>query len=129
MYEHGPRGRLGPWIARMLGNLGSPTRAAPTTQSLTTPCLLPDRPAPPACAPRDYAAFAREGFMQNPILYRAVRMVAEAAASVPLLLYQGEDELTEHPLLTLLARPNPGATGPDLLEAWYGYLLVAGNAY
>ena len=67
--------------------------------------------------------------MQNPVLYRAVRMVAEAAASVPLLLYQGEEEIAEHPLLDLLARPNPGATAPDLLEAWYGFLLVSGNAY
>jgi HK97 family phage portal protein len=67
--------------------------------------------------------------MQNAILYRAVRMISEAAASVPLLLYQGDEEITEHPLLALLARPNPGATAPDLCEAWYGYLLVSGNAY
>ena len=33
--------------------------------------------------PRDYAALAREGFMRNAIVYRAVRMIAEAAASVP----------------------------------------------
>ena len=67
--------------------------------------------------------------MQNAILYRAVRMIAEAAASVPLLLYQGDEEITEHPLLDLLARPHPTASAPDLLEAWYGFLLVSGNAY
>ena len=39
-------------------------------------------------------------------------MIAEAAASVPLLLYQGDEEITEHPLLDLLARPNPGASAP-----------------
>ncbi len=33
--------------------------------------------------------FAREGFMQNAILYRSVRMIAEAAASIPLILYEG----------------------------------------
>ena len=33
----------------------------------------------PVWTPRDYAAFAREGFMQNAIVYRSVRMVAEAA--------------------------------------------------
>lgn len=43
----------------------------------------------PQWAPRDYASFAREGFMQNAIVYRSVRMVAEAAASIPLLLYDG----------------------------------------
>jgi HK97 family phage portal protein len=111
------------WLTRFL-----PHRP-PATKSLTAPCFAFDRLASPAWAPRDYAAFAREGFMQNPVLYRAVRMVSEAAASVPLLLYQGEDEISDHPLLELLARPNPGSSAPDLLEAWYGYLLVSGNAY
>ena len=67
--------------------------------------------------------------MQNAVLYRSVRMVAEAAASVPLLLYQGPDEIAEHPLLDLLARPNPASSAPDLLETCYGFLLVSGNAY
>ncbi len=67
--------------------------------------------------------------MQNAIVYRAVRMIGEAAASVPLLLYEGADEISEHPLLDLLARPNPVCSAPDLLEAWYGFLLVSGNAY
>ena len=35
---------------------------------------------------RDYAALAREGFMKNPIVYRSVRLIAEAAASVPWLM-------------------------------------------
>jgi HK97 family phage portal protein len=67
--------------------------------------------------------------MQNAIVYRSVRMVAEAAASVPLLLYAGDEEITEHPLLDLIARPNPVSSAPDLLESWYGFLLVSGNAY
>jgi HK97 family phage portal protein len=80
-------------------------------------------------APRDYATFAREGFAQNAIVYRCVRMVAEAAASVPLLLYEGPHEIETHPLLDLIARPNPVSSAPDLLESWYGFLLVSGNAY
>jgi HK97 family phage portal protein len=83
----------------------------------------------PVWSPRDYGAFAREGFMQNPIVYRSVRMIAEAAASVPLLLYAGEEEIDAHPLADLIASPSPDHTGPDFLEAWYGFLLVAGNAY
>ena len=83
----------------------------------------------PVWTPRDYEAFAREGFMQNAIVYRAVRMIAEAAASVPLMLFEGDEEHDDHPLLDLLARPSLDHTGADFLEAWYGYLLVAGNAY
>jgi HK97 family phage portal protein len=83
----------------------------------------------PAWTPRDYASFAREGFMQNPIVYRSVRMIAEAAASIPLLLYEGAEEISEHPLLDLVGQPSTDHTQSDFFEAWYGFLLVAGNAY
>jgi len=83
----------------------------------------------PVWAPRDYSAFAREGFMQNAIVYRCVRMIAEAAASIPLLLYEGTNEIEDHPLIGLLRRPSLDHTGTDFLEAWYGFLLVSGNAY
>ena len=83
----------------------------------------------PVWSPRDYAALAREGFAKNPVVYRAVRLLSEAAASVPLMLFEGETELVEHPLLSLLARPNGQETGSDFLENLYGHLLVSGNAY
>ena len=74
----------------------------------------------PVWTPRDLASLAREGFAKNAIVYRSVRMIAEAAASVPLFLYDGETEIDEHPLLALLAQPNPAHCAPDLFEAWYG---------
>lgn len=80
-------------------------------------------------SPRDYAGLAREGFARNAVAYRAVRLISEAAASVPLLLMDGGREIDAHPLLDLLARPNPRATGTEFLESVYGHLLVAGNAY
>jgi len=101
------------------------SRASP----LLAPLTAMHRQSQPVWSPRNYAALAREGYAKNPIVYRAVRLVAEAAASVPLLLYEGEEELVTHPLLSLLARPNAQETGPDFLEAVYGYLLTSGNAY
>ncbi len=83
----------------------------------------------PAWTPRDYASLAREGFAKNPIVFRAVRMIAEAAASAPWLLYDGAREVEAHPLLDLLMRPNPSQSGATLMEAVYGHLMVAGNAY
>ncbi|GGE94843.1 phage portal protein [Stappia taiwanensis] len=83
----------------------------------------------PVWTPRDYAALAREGYARNPVVHRAVRMISEAAASVPLVLYEEDRELDRHPLLDLLARPSPMASGTALLEEVYGHLLVAGNAY
>ncbi|MBN9246021.1 MAG: phage portal protein, partial [Hyphomicrobium sp.] len=51
----------------------------------TGPLIAYQNLGEPVWAPRDYSAFAREGFMQNAILYRSVRMIAEAAATIPLL--------------------------------------------
>lgn len=78
---------------------------------------------------RDYASLARAGFMANPVAHRAVRMIAEAAAAIPWLLYAGAAELDEHPMLALLARPNQRQAGGAFLEAMYGHLLIGGSAY
>jgi len=83
----------------------------------------------PRWTPRDYASLADQGYGRNPVVYRCVRMVSEAAASVPWLLYDGAREMDTHPFLDLLGRPNALQIGTDLLEAWYGYLLISGNAY
>ncbi|RAH98772.1 phage portal protein [Acuticoccus sediminis] len=83
----------------------------------------------PVWTPRDYASLAQEGFARNPVVFRSVRMIAEAAASAPWLLYEGEKEIERHPLLALLQRPNPAQSGVSLMETVYGHLMVAGNAY
>ena len=85
--------------------------------------------AKPAWSPRDYGAFAREGMMRNAIVYRSIRMISEAAASVPLIAYQENQQMDEHPLLDLLAGSGSGHTAFDLFEIIYGHLLVSGNAY
>jgi HK97 family phage portal protein len=77
----------------------------------------------------DYGGLAREGFMKNPVAHRAVRVVAEAASTLPWALYDGKDELAEHPMLELLAQPNAGSAGPAFMEALYATLLISGNAY
>jgi HK97 family phage portal protein len=79
--------------------------------------------------PRDYAALAREGYQANAIVYRAVRLVAEAVGGVTWLLFDGDAEQAAHPLLDLLARPNPRQDGAALIEAVTSHLLLAGNAY
>lgn len=83
----------------------------------------------PVWTPRNFAALAREGFQRNAVVHRAVRLVAEAAASMPLTLIDRGGVLDEHPLLALLRRPNPREGGARFLESLYGHLLVAGNAY
>ena len=116
-------------IARLVARLSLDQGAGEEKQSRTGALIAFAAHGQPAWTPRDYAGFAREGFGQNAVVYRCVRMIAEAAASVPLRLFDGDGELTVHPLLDLLSRPNPVQCGPELFEAWYGHLLIAGNAY
>ncbi len=118
-------------MSRILDAIGRlwPARAPQQKASAVGPLIAWEPLGQPVWSPRDYSAFAREGFMQNAIVYRSVRMVAEAAASVPLLLYDGDEEIEAHALAELMARPSPDQTSADFLEAWYGFLLVAGNAY
>jgi HK97 family phage portal protein len=80
-----------------------------------------------AWTPSSYASFAREGFAKNPVAHRCVRLVAEAAASCPLLV-QGKGVAADR-ARELLSRPNPDQSRVDLFESFFGYLNVAGNAY
>lgn len=84
----------------------------------------------PVWTARDDAALVREGFSRNPVAYRCVRMIAEAAASAPLVVFvDGERAAVDHPLQKLLDRPNPEQSGADLMEAFFGALQTSGNAY
>lgn len=103
---------------------------APETKASRSAALLALSSAgQPAWTPRDYAALAREGFQSNAIVYRVVRMIAEAAANVPWLYFDGRNERPDHPLASLLRDPNPLESSADLFEQLYGFLLVSGNAY
>jgi HK97 family phage portal protein len=79
--------------------------------------------------PRDYAGLAREGYVKNAIVYRAVKLVAENVASVTFLLYEGAAERDTHPLLDLFAHPNPRQDGAAFFECVTAHLLLSGNAY
>ena len=79
--------------------------------------------------PRDYAALAREGYLANAIVHRAVRLIAENAASCTFLVYEGAQEREGHPLSQLLTRPNARQDGASFFESLYAHMLLAGNAY
>ena len=79
--------------------------------------------------PRDYAALSREGYARNAIVHRAVRLIAESIGGLSFVLYEGAAEHLTHPLLDLMARPNPRQDGASLLETVSAHLLLAGNAY
>ena len=100
-----------------------------TKSSATQGVIAVTRPAGPVWTPRDYASLARAGYERNVIAYRCIRLVAEAAAATPLIVSNGTDRYTDHPLISLLRRTNEADSGAALLEKVYGYLQTAGNAY
>jgi HK97 family phage portal protein len=82
-----------------------------------------------AWSPRDATSLIKTGFIGNPIGYRAVKVIAEAAAALPLILQDENTRYDVHPLLDLLREPNGAQGRAELLEAVYGNLLLTGNAY
>ena len=78
---------------------------------------------------RDGATMTRVGFTSNPVGFRCVKLIAEAAAAVPMVLSDAERRYDVHPVLDLLARPNGGQGSGELFEAFYGQLLLSGNGY
>ena len=116
-------------FARLVAGRGRAPSLLSEKGSRTGTLLAFEQLGQPVWSPRDYGHFAREGFMQNAILYRSVRMIAEAAASIPLLVYERGEELEDHPLVDLIRQPSLDHTSVDFFESWYGFLLVAGNAY
>lgn len=82
-----------------------------------------------AWTPRDCVSLTRSGFAGNPVGFRCVKMIAEAAASLPLVLQDATERYAVHPVLDLVRSPNPAQGRAELFEAIYGQLLLTGNAY
>ena len=83
-----------------------------------------------------YHNLAKEGFMNNVIVNRAVSMIAKNASSIDLLFYeiQGENrgkvELSDQDdIVRLLNRPNKKLGKVLFIEYLLLYFLICGNAY
>lgn len=80
-------------------------------------------------SPRDTGTMMRLGFVGNPVGFRAVKLIAEAAAAMPLVCSDDAERMDVHPILSLLARPNGAQGRGEFLEALFGQFLLSGNAY
>ena len=78
---------------------------------------------------RNNKAFAEEGYQKNVIAYQAINKISNAIAAIPWTLFRGETELDQHPMLALLARPNPMQSGAEFMRAAVGFYMITGNAY
>lgn len=82
-----------------------------------------------AWSPRDTVSLTKQGFSGNPVGFRSVKVIAEAAAALPLVLQDAGQRYETHPILSLVSRPNGAQGRAELLEALYGQLLLSGNGY
>ncbi len=113
----------------MFDTLKSLLRIPEQKQSRTSRLIAIESGGRARWTPRDYAALTREGYTRNAIVHRAVRLIAESVGGVSFLLQEGAAEHTAHPLLDLIARPNPRQDGAAFLESVASHLLLSGNAY
>ncbi len=111
-----------------------------TKSSRAGPLVALQHPGRAVWSPRRFDAFAEEAYQKNVVAFRAINQVSRAAASVPWRLAQGRVgggprggqatvAVNRHPLLDLLARPNPMMARSEFIEAVTGYYLIAGNAF
>jgi HK97 family phage portal protein len=97
---------------------GNPPRDA----KAAWPVALLSEPRAASWGARDSGALIRDGYLRNAVAYRCVRMVAEAAASIPLkTAHEGAG--------ALLRRPGPEMAPAGFLEAVFSELLLSGNAF
>jgi HK97 family phage portal protein len=76
-----------------------------------------------------YNELASEGYLKNAIVYRCVNEISKGASSVGFMVKSGDEILENHPLISLLSRPNPLQSGSEFFNSLYGYLLLSGNSY
>ena len=77
----------------------------------------------------NFQSFASEGYKENAIVYRCVNEIANGASTIEFNLFQGDNRVESHPLLSLLRRPNPLQAGVEYFQSLYSYLLLSGNSY
>lgn len=78
---------------------------------------------------RDTVSLTKTGYCGNPVGFRVVKLISEAAAAVPLILQDRDTRYSDHPVLRLIQSPNAAQTQADFFESLYGQLILSGNAY
>tara|TARA_R100000654_G_scaffold4199_2_gene12662 strand:+ start:543 stop:2741 length:2199 start_codon:yes stop_codon:yes gene_type:complete len=78
---------------------------------------------------RRFREFAKEGYQDNAIVHRSVKLIADSTSAVKLRLYDDDVEVINHEVLSLLDRPNPSQSGSEYFQSLISYLMISGNTY
>ena len=109
--------------------VAAPVSAPEAKASATGPVVAWGGSGRVAWSARDTVSLVRNGFAGNPVGFRCVRLISEAAAALPLVLQDCATRYSSHPLLALVNRPNGGQGRAELFEALYAQVLLSGNGY
>ena len=96
------------------GRAAQETGSVETKASAAGPVMAWSTHGRAAWSPRDAVSLTKSGFITNPIGFRATKLIAEAAAAIPMVLQDAERRFETHPILDLLARPNGGQGKAEL---------------
>ena len=107
----------------------SPQSAPSRKTSATGPVVAYHSSGRVVWSARDTSSLTKTGYCGNPVGFRAVKLIAEAAAAVPLVLQDADTRYSDHLILRLIRSPNAAQTQVDFLESLYGQLILTGNAY
>lgn len=79
---------------------------------------------------RNPAQYYDDAYRRNVVAFKAVNEVARGAAKIPLKVMIGEKEAKpDHPLVKLLAKPNPWQAHASFFEACIAFWMLGGNCY
>lgn len=110
------------FLDRVRGLFGSKSSQARIAMSITSL-------GQPVTTPAGYAGFSKEGYQKNVIVYRCIRLIATACAGIKWELYDGKREIENHPILTLMQKPNTIQGWSGFFESFVSYFLISGNTY
>lgn len=109
-------------------------RGAPERKS-ALPFIWPSfRSSTPQWHLIDFAGYVNDGFSLNSLIYSAVMYKARSASAAPMRAYTGSESNPDlldydHPLQSLLRRPNPSQSYREYIMSAVIYLNLDGNCY
>ena len=122
--------KLNPFHRAAAPKPAPPPPAPPSRKASATGKLLAAQGQGAATwSPRDTQSLIRNAFSGNPVGFRSVKLIAEAAAALPLVVQDARRRYDTHPVAELLARPNTAQGRAEFLEALYAQVLLSGDGF
>lgn len=90
--------------------------------------VFPIVPGEPVFLRDNYREFSTEGYEKNVYVSKSITEVATTVAGIPWILTDLDGkEILKHPILDLLARPNPNMSQSEFFIWLVSYFLIDGN--